>query len=176
MFSDVFAPLGQAAMERLTLLLNHVLNREPAAMERLRGHVGLTVLLELERWPALLPPPPTLAFRITPAGLLEWVGAQPSPATDLRLLLDASNPAALGLGALSGRPPAVRIEGDSRLAGDVDWLIQNLRWDIADDLQRVMGPMPAQFLSQLGKALAQGMAAASQLASAWGDRRGRGAP
>ena len=35
-----------------------------------------TLALQLAGWPRLLPPPPTLAFRVTPAGLLDWCGAQ----------------------------------------------------------------------------------------------------
>ena len=63
--------LAPAAIERLTLLINHVLGREPVAMERLKPHAGRVLLLQAEGWPAFLPPWPVLAFRVTPAGLLE---------------------------------------------------------------------------------------------------------
>ena len=72
-FNSLIAP---AVMERLTLLINHVLSGEPVAMQRLRPHSGKTVELTLQGWPALLPTPPLLAFFITPAGLLEWCGLQ----------------------------------------------------------------------------------------------------
>jgi len=40
----------------------------------------------MQGWPALLPPPPALAFRVTPAGLLEWCGGEQAPAdADLRV-------------------------------------------------------------------------------------------
>ena len=157
--------LAPAAIERLTLLINHVLGREPVAMERLKPHAGRVVLLQAQGWPALLPPWPVLAFRVTPAGLLEWCGQEASPAPDLQVRLDASNPAMLVLGALSGRQPAVHVEGDARLAGDVNWLLENLRWDLADDLQRLLGPAPAQLLAQAGPAIQKALAQLAPLAS-----------
>lgn len=157
--------LAPAAMERLTLLINHVLGREPAAMERLKPHAGRVLRLHADGWPPLLPPWPTLAFRITPAGLVEWCGQDAPAAPDLQVRLDASNPALLVLGALSGRQPAVHVEGDARLAGDVNWLIENLRWDLADDLQRLLGPGPAQLLAQAGPAVQQALAQLAPLAT-----------
>jgi ubiquinone biosynthesis protein UbiJ len=40
--------LAPAAIERLTLLINHVLGREPVAMERLKPHAGRVLLLQAE--------------------------------------------------------------------------------------------------------------------------------
>jgi ubiquinone biosynthesis protein UbiJ len=163
--------LEPAAMGRLTLLLNHVLSREPAAVQRLKGHVGAIVQVIPEGWPSLLPQPPRAAYRVTPAGLLEWLGPEPSPLANLRVLFDASNPAMLGINLLSGATPQVRIEGDSRLATDVDWLVANLRWDIADDLEALFGPVAAQLLTQLGRTLRRGidlaMKGASDVAARW---------
>ncbi|MGH8798567.1 MAG: hypothetical protein ACREXI_16020, partial [Caldimonas sp.] len=62
-----------AVMGRATLLVNHVVSAEPVAMERLRMHRGSTLQVEFGGWPALLPQLPTYAFRITPAGLVEWL-------------------------------------------------------------------------------------------------------
>ena len=86
------------------------------------------MLLRLLQWPALLPAPPVLAWRITPAGLLEWCGPEAPAAPDLAVEVDASNPALMAAQALGGQTPQVQIEGDAQLAGDVNWLLQNLRW------------------------------------------------
>ena len=150
---SIFAP---AAMERLTLLLNHVLSREPSAMQRLQPHVGALLEVVPQGWPRLLPRPPEAVFRITPAGLLEWVG-EPALPPSLRVVIDASNPAALGVDLLSGIAPAAHVEGDSRLAGDIDWLIANLRWDIADDLEAIFGPTVAQVMASVGRAVRQAL-------------------
>jgi len=166
--AQLSALLAPALAERLTLLINHVLAAEPAARDRLQPHAGATLALALENWPSLLPAPPRLAWRITPAGLLQWQGeadlsAEASPGSAgsrLAVAVDAANPALLLAEAMAGRPPAVRIEGDAQLAGDVNWLIENLRWDVAADLERLFGPTAAAPLHQVGRMLARGLSAA----------------
>ncbi len=165
--NDLLAP---AAMERLTLVVNHILGSEAAAIERLRAHAGRTLRVVPERWPTLLPPLPALAFRITPAGLVEWSGMGGVDAPDLTVRVDASNPARLAFSALAGETPAVQIDGDGQLAADVNWLLVNLRWDVADDLERLFGPTAAQNLQRLGGWLARGLRKAVHGASAFADR------
>lgn len=154
--------LAPAALERLTLLLNHVLGSEPAAVERLRPHAGRAIEIQLEAWPALLPRPPCLRFRITPAGLLEWESAPTAAAAELEVRLDASNPALLLLDALSGANPSLRVQGDATLATDVNWLFENLRWDIEADLERLLGAAAAHEVARTGAWLARGLRAALQ--------------
>ncbi len=156
MFQALNALLAPALMQRLTLLLNHVLDGEPVARQLLRPRDGALVQFHLERWPQLLPPPPVLCWRITPAGLLEWCEAPPA-AAQLHVRVDASNPALLAVQALAGSQPALQLDGDAALAADINWLLQNLRWDIAADLERVLGAAAAQQLSALGAALARGL-------------------
>ncbi len=154
--------LTPALMARLTLWLNHVLGSESVATDRLRRHAGRTVQVALHNWPTLLPPPPVLAFGVTPAGLLEWIGATAPARADLNLGIDAANPALLMARLAAGERPNVTIDGDAALATDVDWLVQNLRWDVAADLDAVVGPVAAQQLSVAGAALARGLRAALQ--------------
>lgn len=146
-----------ALMERLTLVANHVISAEPAAVDKLLRHAGKSVRVEFTGWPSLLPPLPTLAFRITPAGLLEWLADADSTAADLRIDVDASNPALSLVHLLTGAKPAVNVTGDAAFAADVDWLIANLRWDIEDDLAQVVGAAPAHQLGRLGTAIADGV-------------------
>ncbi|MDE2147682.1 MAG: hypothetical protein KGJ24_13425, partial [Burkholderiales bacterium] len=68
MLHSLQALLEPALAERLTLLLNHVLAAELLASARLAPHAGRGVGLTLAGWPALLPAPPRLAWRVTPAG------------------------------------------------------------------------------------------------------------
>lgn len=170
MLPDLRAMFAPAAMERLTLLLNHVLSREAAATQRLQPHAGAVIEVIPEAWPALLPRPPAAVFRVTPAGLLEWVGEEPQT-PGLRVILDASNPAALGMNLMTGAPLSARVEGDSRLAGDVDWLVAHLRWDLADDLESLFGPAAAQVMSNIGRAVRQALDVAmkgtADLAARW---------
>jgi ubiquinone biosynthesis protein UbiJ len=170
---QMFAP---AVLERLTLLVNHVLAGETVATQRLLPHAGKVVQLELTAWPSLLPPPPELAWRITPAGLLEWCGSDPVGGAELRLCLAAANPALMAAQLLAGVRPAVDVAGDAQLAGDVNWLMQNLRWDPAADLERIFPPPMAQALHRVGIALAGGLKVAvqgvSSLRQRWQARQG----
>lgn len=158
--------LAPAAQDRITLLLNHVMVREPVATARLAPHTGKTLRLHLSGWPAMLPAVPDLQLRITPAGLLERVDDAQAPRQepDLRIDLDASNPAAAAFAALSGARPDVRVQGDAQLAGDFNWLIDHVRWDIEDDLAAIAGPAVAHQLGRFGRAAAQAMAALARQA------------
>jgi len=157
MFEAFQALVAPAAMERLTLVLNHVIASEPAAVQRLVPHAGRCIGLHLEHWPGLLPPPPPLAFRITPAGLLEWCGAQAPADPDLYVAIDAANPALLALRWAAGEAPAMDIRGDAAFAADVHWLADNLRWDAEADLERVFGPAVAHQLARFGGGLASAL-------------------
>jgi ubiquinone biosynthesis protein UbiJ len=165
MLQTLNALLAPALMERLVLVINHVLGAEPAATQRLSAHEARVIELQLQDWPSLLPAPPALAFRVTPAGMLEWCGGNAPAAADLSVRIDAANPLGLMARAMVGDRPSVAIDGDAQLAADVNWLLQNLRWDIAADLERLFGPAVAYPLHRLGSALAQALRGALQGAS-----------
>lgn len=162
MLSNLQGLLVPAVVERLMLVINHVLASEPAAMARLQPHGGRVIALQLERWPALLPRLPALHLRVTPPGLLEWCGPAEYPTPGLSVKVDAANPALLAARALAGEPPQVEIAGDAALATDVQWLIDHLRWDVEADLDRLFGPLVARQLGRLGSALARGMRAVAR--------------
>ncbi|MFO1192241.1 MAG: hypothetical protein U1F00_08790 [Rhodoferax sp.] len=124
---------------RIVLLLNHVLMQEPAAMERLVRQKTRVVAL---RWQNF-----ALSLRITPAGLLDL--APPDANPDLALTLEDGYAADMAQALLRGDKPAVRIDGDVQLAAEVNWLADNVRWDIEEDLARVIGDAPAHHLGQI---------------------------
>lgn len=146
-----------AFMQRATLFLNHVLAAENVAVERLRPHRGRCIRLQLTGWPALLPPLPELSFVVTPAGLVEWSGVGPVLPADLELTVDASNPAGMLVQGISGQRPQVAVTGDADFATDVSWLMDNLRWDVQDDLARLVGAGPAHELARIGGVLSAGL-------------------
>lgn len=157
MFHALASSVGSGLAERLALLVNHVLASETVATRRLRTHSGRSLRLQLDGWPALLPPLPDLAFRVTPAGLLEWCAAEAPRDVDLRLRLDASNPALLLARFAAGEQPKVDVQGDAQFAADLSWLMDNLRWDVQDDLERLVGKAPAYEIARIGRALAVGL-------------------
>ncbi|HET9641825.1 MAG TPA: hypothetical protein VFP68_00340 [Burkholderiaceae bacterium] len=167
MLNSLNTLLMPAALERLTLVVNHVLAGEPVATGRLCPHAGRCIAFQLRNWPSLLPQPPALAFLVTPAGLLEWCGHE-MPVADLHVTVDAANPALLGVRLLAGQPPSMDIQGDAALAADVHWLAENLRWDITSDLERLFGPVIAHQLGHIGGGLSSALRRLVQLGGRWG--------
>ena len=127
-------------LNRLVLFLNHVLMSEPEAMQRLARHKGQRIELLWQKW--------HLQLQATPAGLLERVQGE---GFDLRLTVVDDNPMDLLTVLARGDKPKVRIEGDVQLAAEVNWLIDNVRWDAEEDLARLIGDAPAHTLAQLGR-------------------------
>ena len=157
MLHSLNSSLGNAAIERMALVANHVIGSEPAAVERLRAHAGRCVRLQFDGWPALLPALPSLVFRVTPAGLVEWCGAEPPAEPDLRVSVDMSNPALAMTQALAGTRPKVDVAGDAAFATDLNWLFDNLRWDVQDDLARAVGAAPAREIARVAGGVAAGL-------------------
>ncbi len=177
MLHSLNAMLAPAVMERLALVVNHVLAAEPAAVARLTPHARRTIQLQMANWPSLLPPPPLLAFKVTPAGMLEWHSeADASVDADLLVRVHAANPLLLMARAMAGDKPAVEIDGDAQLAADVNWLLHNLRWDVAADMERMFGPAVAYPLHRLASALARGLRSAMEAAPGLAQRARPPAP
>lgn len=157
------APLLMPALQdRLVLLINHVVSREPIAAQRLRPLAGRGLVVHLANWPGLLPAAPDLMLGVTPAGLFERVDTPPPGSGGLRIEIDAANPAKLALGALSGEAPTVSVQGDAAFAGEIHWLMDNLRWDVEDDLAGIVGPLPARQLAQFGRTLRRTLSGMAQ--------------
>jgi len=176
MFEAMKTLAERSVMERVVLLLNHVISAEPQAMERLRTHAARTLRIELEGWPTLLPAPAPIAFRITPPGLVEWIESPGDATPDLRVAIDAANPALAFAKFIVGERPQLRVEGDAAFATDVNWLIENLRWDVEDDLARLVGDAPAREIARFGNAVAQAIREAAKTLDGFARRGERPGP
>jgi ubiquinone biosynthesis protein UbiJ len=149
-FAAPQAPLWMVdgTQQRLLLLLNHVLMQEPEATRRLAQAKGRTLLLRWGRFSMMLV--------VTAAGLFDRVldGAG-GPATgfgaDLRLELAEEAPWSLARALLRGEPPPLQIQGDVQLASEIHWLIDHVRWDIEEDLSRLIGDAPARALGAIAQ-------------------------
>ena len=95
----------------------------------------------------------TFMVVVTPAGLLDV--AAPNAANDLSLVITEESPLVIAQELMQGGKPAVRIEGDVQLAAEVSWLIDHVRWDIEEDVARLIGDAPAHALAQAAGTLAQ---------------------
>lgn len=141
---DAAVAASEAVVQELTLWLNHLIASEPTAAERLRTHAGRHVRVSLgEGSLGLL----DLNLAVTAAGLLEPVPTSSTPCLTVRpngMLRD------IALRLVNGERVPWAVEGDAGLAADVDWLVKNLRWDVRDDLARLLGPILAHELARSG--------------------------
>ena len=133
--------------QRLVLFLNHVLQQEPPAQDRLLRQKGRVVHV---RWGVF-----AIDLIVTPAGLVDRAPA--GAKHDLLLSVATESPLAIMQSVMAGKPPPVKIEGDVQLAAEVGWLAENLRWDAEEDLSRVIGDVPAHALAEIGRRLLGGL-------------------
>ena len=149
-FSLPFEPPAWAVEEghrKVVLLLNHVLMQEPQAMERLARQKGRVVLTQWRTF--------TFKLLVTPAGLLDV--ALPDAQADLTLVVTEESPLAIAQALMQGTKPPVRIEGDVQLAAEVNWLVDHVRWDMEEDLARILGDAPAHAMAEAARSLAQAL-------------------
>ena len=130
--------LVDESRRRMVLLLNHVLMQEPEATTRLTRQKGQSVQM---KWREL-----DLHLLVTPAGLFDVAAVSVKP--DLLLEVLPQSPLELVQNLLQGKKPDVRIEGDVQLAAEINWLADHVRWDVEEDLARIVGDVPARLMTQ----------------------------
>lgn len=154
--------LVEESQRRIVLLLNHVLQQEPAAVERLLQLRGSTLLVQ---WQAF-----TLRLIATPAGLLDLAPEHSPP--DLTLQLTSDSVWDLAQSVVRRERPSVQIDGDVRLAGELNWLVEHVRWDLEEDLARIVGDPQAHMLAGIARQIAEALRG---LVAAAASRSGRAA-
>ena len=135
------------AQRRIVLLLNHILIQEKEATSRLARKKGRVILIQ---WRSF-----AIKLVATPAGLLDR--APVDSKADLVLAVTEESPFVLAQTTLRGDKPAVRIEGEVQLAAEVNWLVDHVRWDLEEDLSRVIGDAPAHGLGQAVRSMASAL-------------------
>lgn len=126
------------------LALNHLLNAEAWARDKLKPYAGQCVEFRS-------PPLPALRLDILDTGLLRAAAQDAAPN-----LVVTIGPGALPA-ILRGEDALLReigIEGNADLAGTVQYLFRHLRWDLAEDLSQVFGDVLAQRMVSEGKRFA----------------------
>ena len=133
--------------------INHVLNGEDWAVQRLRAFAGQSLRLELGRL--------EVPLQIGDSGLLVAQSASDSsvalqPTVTITLPADAPARLLVDAASLGGR---VRVSGSAELAESLNFIFKNLRWDAEHDLARVVGDIAARRLVDGGRQLARWQAA-----------------
>jgi ubiquinone biosynthesis protein UbiJ len=133
-----------------SFFLNHLLDAEPWARERLAPFAGEVIEV---RAPVL----PSLFLRILPGGKVQ------AGQGERALLIDVKPHflAELARGKEHALK-AVEVSGNARLAGEVMALARDLRWDVEEDLSRVVGDIAAHRLVEAARGLAAWQADAAQ--------------
>jgi len=147
-FTSFFSKLPQPPVwliseghNRIVLLLNHILQQEPEAMQRLARQKERIVKFAWQHY--------TLLLTATPVGLLALAPESASEGSKIDLLLEIidTDVSELGKKLMQGDKPNVRIEGDVQLAAEVQWLAQHVQWDLEGDLARIVGNVPAHHMA-----------------------------
>ena len=132
---------------RLVLLINHVLMQEPEAQSRLARQSGRVVEAQWRIFRVRLVATPAVLFDVAPAASQH----------DLTLTLTEESPCELAQAALRADKPPVRIAGDVQFAAEINWLVENVRWDLEEDLSRIVGDAPAHAIGNAGRRMVQAL-------------------
>jgi ubiquinone biosynthesis protein UbiJ len=121
--------------QTVTVALNHLLEQETWAQDKLRNHAGKSALIQVG--------PFDVHLLATASGRVEPAGADAAPELEVRL-----DPGSL-MAAWRGDDAALKgaeIHGDADFAADVMFLAKNLRWDAEEDLSKLVGDIAAHRL------------------------------
>jgi ubiquinone biosynthesis protein UbiJ len=122
--------------------INHLLRANSWARERLLPHAGRVVRIDN--------PPFSLWMAVTADGAIADAAADATPdvtvglTPGLMLRLVARDASAWH---------AVRVEGNPEFAAAINYIVRNLRWDIEEDLSKIVGDIAAHRLVDSGRKL-----------------------
>ena len=147
-------PLTAASMNPATIFINHVLAQQTWARDALARHSARRLRLAA--------PPFALGLKITERGEVEalpLVGGEDS--YDVTLSVAATRVPFLFIDPETAMKD-VRIEGDAEFAQTLARLAREVRWDVEEDLSKVLGDIPAHQMMRFARAFA-----------AWGAEAGK---
>jgi len=144
-------PLFLAPTALYARALNKLLQREGWARDRLSRHSGQTARFIVGNL--------KMSLTIQAGGLVQ--SSDPAVVPDVTLTIPQNRVSELPA-VLRARDPALitelmHIEGDAGLAQLVSDLARDLRWDVEEDLSKLVGDMAARRLLQAGKTLVGGI-------------------
>lgn len=122
---------------------NHVLEPAPWARAKLSAHAGKTALFDVF--------PARLAFAVAADGRLQPAPPEAAPAVTIRLT-HLTLLAVLADGEEAWRK--AEVTGDADFAAVISQVASNLRWDVEEDLSRVVGDIAAHRMARAGRAAA----------------------
>ena len=124
-------PIAQTALSAL----NHVLRQQSWARDRLRAHAGRTVRMVVQ---SPLGPVSSDA-RIGVDGTLELASGAEAPTVTLTLTPSVDALFGVLRDGPRGMTGHLKVDGDVMVAAAVGEIAQHLRWDVEEDLSRLVG-------------------------------------
>lgn len=121
--------------------INHMLHGESWARELLQAYAGSTACIRNF-------PFPNVIFTIQDNGEILATSDEPSPDATLTLTADLIPRLLVNDAAAYD---SIKISGDDGLANALLEVGKNLRWDIAQDLSKIIGDIPAHRVVQAGE-------------------------
>ncbi|WP_044041084.1 ubiquinone biosynthesis accessory factor UbiJ [Caballeronia insecticola] len=125
--------------------VNHLLVREPWALERLKPYAARRVKLTCT--------PVSIALVVQPDGLFAATTEADAARFDVTIAVPLDALPAFMQGGQAAVMKHVRIEGDAEFATTLAKLAEHLRWDAEEDLARVIGDAPAHRLGVIARSV-----------------------
>ena len=116
--------------------LNHLLEQAAWARRQLSGFAGRRARFEMPPW--------KLAFRVDEQGRLAPADDQ---AVDVTVVLPAGTPL-VALQGMDRAMAAAHVTGNAEFATALSFVLKNLRWDVEEDLSKLVGDITAHRLVQ----------------------------
>jgi ubiquinone biosynthesis accessory factor UbiJ len=136
-------PALKTASSAFAAAVNHLLVREPWALERVKPYAGKCVKLSCS--------PVTLALVVQPDGLFAATSEAEAARFDVTIAVPLDALPAFLQGGQGAVMKHVRIEGDAEFATTLAKLAEHLRWDPEEDLSRVIGDAPAHRVGRIAR-------------------------
>lgn len=127
-------------------ILNHLVQSESWAQERLRQHAGAKLLVAAGRL--------NIGLSIDESGLFRVNDTPAVPDVTLTLPAESAFAALLEREKLFS---SVKLDGSVEVAETLAFVFRNLKWDAEGDLAEVVGDIPARRLTKAGKAVLSGV-------------------
>lgn len=121
---------------------NHLLKRSAWALERLRGFSGKRVALAVGSI--------KVVFSIDDQGYLLDTGNDDGADVLIEIPL-TELPFLAGNGTAAGSRSTLRLDGDAELAETVGFVLRNLRWDLEEDMARLLGDVLAHRIGRAAR-------------------------
>lgn len=138
-------PALKTASGAFAAAVNHLLVREPWALERLKPYAAKRVKLSCA--------PVSIALMVQPDGLFAATTEAEAAQFDVTIAVPLDALPAFVQGGQAAVMKHVRIEGDAEFATTLAKLAEHLRWDPEEDLARVIGDAPAHRLGIVARSV-----------------------